>query len=114
VADIAWFRPDGQQMADEDWHRSHTNSFAVFLNGDALRELDDDGRPVRDDSFLLLFNAHHEPLTFTLPAASFGRRWDVILDTSAGLRLTPRILNAGENHTVADRTMLVLSRASSA
>jgi glycogen operon protein len=114
IGDIAWFRPDGKEMAEEDWQQARTNSFAVFLNGDALRELDDDGRPVRDDSFLLLFNAHHEPLTFTLPAASFGRRWDVILDTSAGLRLTPRILNAGENHTVADRTTLVLSRASSA
>ena len=114
VRDIAWFRPDGREMADEDWQQARTNSFAVFLNGDALRELDDDGRPVRDDSFLLLFNPHHEPVRFTLPAASFGRRWNVITDTEAGLRLTPRTLNAEETLAVADRTILVLSRASSA
>ena len=101
-------------MADEDWHQASTNSFAVFLNGDALRELDEDGRPVRDDSFLLLFNAHHEPLTFTLPPASFGRRWEIVIDTGAGLQLKPRTLKAADRLEVAERTMLVLSRASSA
>jgi glycogen operon protein len=100
-------------MAEEDWHQASTNSFAVFLNGDALRELDDDGRPIRDDSFLLLFNAHHEPLTFTLPPASFGRRWEVVIDTGEGLRLKPRALEAGATLDLTERTMLVLSRESS-
>jgi glycogen operon protein len=113
VGDIAWFRPDGKEMAEEDWHQASTNSFAVFLNGDALRELDDDGRPIKDDSFLLLFNAHHEPLTFTLPPASFGRGWNVVLDTGEGLRLKPRAVKAGETLDVTERTMLVLSRESS-
>jgi glycogen operon protein len=114
VADIAWFRPDGQEMVDEDWQQTHTKSFAVFLNGDALREIDDDGRPVRDQSFLLLFNAHHEPLAFTLPAASFGRIWDVVIDTAAGLDRQSQSLQAGKSVTLTDRTILVLSRASAA
>ena len=37
VSDIAWFRPDGEEMSDEDWGEGHAKSFAVFLNGDALR-----------------------------------------------------------------------------
>jgi isoamylase len=114
VGDIAWFRPDGREMADEDWPQARTNSFAVFLNGDALRELDDDGRPVRDDSFLLLFNAHHEPLRFTLPPASFGRQWEVVIDTDRGLRLKPWTLKCGDTLELAERTMLVLSRRSAA
>jgi len=113
AADIAWFRPDGQEMVDEDWQHAHTRSFAAFLNGDALREIDDDGRPVRDQSFLLLFNAHHEPLAFTLPGPSFGRTWDVIIDTAAGLEQPSRSLQAGTSVTVTDRAILVLSRASS-
>ena len=114
VADIAWFRPDGKEMVDEDWQHAHTKSFAVFLNGDALRELDEDGRPVRDQSFLLLFNAHHEPLAFTLPGVSFGRTWDLIIDTAAGIDLDSRSLEAGKSVVVPDRTILVLSRASAA
>jgi glycogen operon protein len=101
-------------MVDEDWQQTHTKSFAVFLNGDALREIDDDGRPVRDQSFLLLFNAHHEPLAFTLPAASFGRIWDVVIDTAAGLDRQSQSLQAGKSVTLTDRTILVLSRASAA
>ena len=101
-------------MVDEDWQHAHTRSFAVFINGDALREIDDDGRPVRDQSFLLLFNAHHEPLTFTLPGASFGRRWDVVIDTAAGLELKSKSIQAGKSVEVPDRTIVVLSRASSA
>jgi isoamylase len=112
VGDIAWFRPDGKEMVDEDWQQTHTKSFAVFLNGDALLELDDDGRQVRDDSFLLLFNAHHEPLTFTLPLASFGRTWHVVIDTDAGLDPDSRILSAGESVELPDRSMWVLSRRS--
>ena len=114
VADIVWFRPDGKEMVDEDWQHAHTRSFAVFINGDALREIDDDGRPVRDESFLLLFNAHHEPLAFTLPGVSFGRRWDVVIDTAAGLELKAKSIQAGKSVEVPDRTIVVLSRASSA
>jgi len=99
-------------MVEEDWQQTHTRSFAVFLNGDALRELDDEGRLVRDDSFLLLFNAHHEPLTFTMPASSFGRVWHVLIDTADGLQMQPRVLSATEMITVPDRTILVLSRRS--
>jgi glycogen operon protein len=82
VSDIAWFRPDGHEMSDEDWQQPHAKSFGVFLNGRALRERDEDGKPIRDDSFLLLFNAHHEALTFTLPAEEFGTRWQVEIDTA--------------------------------
>jgi hypothetical protein len=56
VTDIAWFKPDGEEMTDDDWHQEHAKCFAVFLNGDALREVND-GKPIRDDSFLFLFNA---------------------------------------------------------
>ena len=77
-----------------------------------MRELDDEGRQVRDDSFLLLFNAHHEPLTFTMPGSSFGRAWHALIDTAAGLDVEPRSLEAAETITVPDRTILVLSRRS--
>jgi len=77
-----------------------------------LRELDEEGRAVRDDSFLLLFNAHHEPLAFTMPSSSFGRVWHVLIDTAAGLDLEGRSLEAADRITVPDRTILVLSRRS--
>jgi glycogen operon protein len=109
ISDVAWFRPDGAEMSDDDWQEAFAKSFAVFLNGDALRELDEDGNPVRDDSFLMLFNAHHEPLTFTLPPASFGTRWRVALNTA-----TPddrqEGIDASTQLDLAARSMMVLLR----
>jgi glycogen operon protein len=110
VSDIAWFRPDGGEMSDENWQTGHAKSFAVFLNGDALREIDDDGRPVRDDSFLLLFNAHHEPLAFTIPEQRFGSAWRTIVDTAADGEPQGGELKAGETRQVEGRSVVVLSR----
>jgi isoamylase len=112
VGDIIWFRPDGEQMSEQDWQSGYAKSLAVFMNGDALRELDEDGNQVRDDSFLLLFNAHHEPLPFRMPAAEFGDRWRVLVDTNSELGERAAQVAAGELLDVEARSMIVLSRAS--
>jgi glycogen operon protein len=79
--DIAWFRTDGQEMTEAEWTAGWVRSFAVMLNGNTLEELDEVGRRVVDDSFLVLFNAHHENVTYTLPGAPLGGRWQLILNT---------------------------------
>ena len=54
-----------------------------FLNGAGDPDADAaTGEPIADDSFLLLFNAHHEPIAFTLPARRFGLRWALELSTA--------------------------------
>jgi glycogen operon protein len=83
-ADIAWFRPDGVEMSEQDWNEWFAKSFVVFLNGDALPGRDERGRPVRDDSFLLLFNSHVDTVTFRLPETVRGDRWVPLLATESG------------------------------
>jgi glycogen operon protein len=113
VHDIVWFRPDGEQMSDEDWQQGHAKSFAVFLNGDGLLERDAEGRMLRDDSFLLMFNAHHEPLAFTTPASAFGSAWRLALDTAQGDGAgDTREWHAGDTLEVAARSLRVLTRSS--
>ncbi len=80
VKDIAWLRPDGTEMTTDAWERDQARALAVYLSGVGLAETDRRGHPVVDTSFLLLFNAHHEPQDFTLPYAD--RRWRVLLDTA--------------------------------
>jgi glycogen operon protein len=36
---------------------------------------------VVDDSFYILFNAHHEQVDFTTPGEEMGKRWLKVLDT---------------------------------
>jgi len=83
LPDIGWFRPDGQEMTDTDWRVGYAKSLAVFLNGAAIPDPDELGRPMVDDSFYMLFNAWDQELGFTLPGPRWGRAWSVALDTAA-------------------------------
>ncbi|MEJ7743242.1 MAG: hypothetical protein WKF73_12215 [Nocardioidaceae bacterium] len=53
LPDVAWLRPDGQPMGDDDWHSSSVPALAVFLNGDAITEPGPRGEDIQDDTFLL-------------------------------------------------------------
>jgi glycogen operon protein len=74
-------------MGDADWRTGYARSLGVFLNGQAIADGDRHGRPVRDDSFYLLFNAWERPIDFVLPEELAGRTWEVALDTSGSLSL---------------------------
>src|SRR5450631_759073 len=90
--EIAWFRPDGAHMGDEDWTGGYARSLAVFLNGSRLPDVDARGEQVTDESFLVLMNAHSDAVDFALPDGPFGAAWSVELDTAddtAGLATDP-------------------------
>jgi isoamylase len=104
--DLIWLTPAGEEMTQQDWGASYANSMAVFLNGDAISEPDPRGEKISDARFLLMFNAHCDSLTFTLPDASFAAGWEVVIDTaftSTGSVHTPKSQIA-----VCDRTVVVL------
>ncbi|MGW2570763.1 glycogen debranching protein GlgX [Streptomyces sp. NPDC001537] len=82
LPDLVWLAPDAQEMTEGDWQRSDAHSVAVFLNGDAIAEPDPCGRPVVDDSFLLLLNSYWEPVEFRLPDVTYGERWTTVIDTA--------------------------------
>ena len=71
-------------MTRGDWQWAEGHRLGLFLNGDAINELTPDGERIVDDSFVLLFNAFHEPVVFTLPPPRFGRRWTLELSTADG------------------------------
>lgn len=83
VEDIAWFLPDGHEMPDENWNHDYAKSLAIFLNGDGIRTVGPTGTKIVDNSFLLMFNAHYEPLEFRLPPKKYGTKWIKVIDTHA-------------------------------
>lgn len=82
VPDIAWGRPDGSQMQDEDWGSGFGRAIAVFLNGDGIRERDRRGQPIDDEHFIILFNAGDDPIDFTIPQVDYSPTWDLVVDTA--------------------------------
>jgi isoamylase len=81
VRDIAWYAADGNEMPSEAWNTAWVQSMGVMLNGKTLQISDEDGNPIKDESFLLLVNASPEGVEFTLPPPPNGSPWSQIIDT---------------------------------
>ena len=111
VSDLGWFKPDGEEMTDDDWTGS-ARALAVFLNGQGLTELDGQGDRVVGDSFFLLFNANHEPIGFRLPDRDWGRRWMRLLDTAGAPDGTPdeATFSAGGEVPLDGRSVVLLRK----
>ena len=82
VSDIGWFTPGGVEMSEHDWTSGVAESLGVFLNGQAIPTPDERGERIIDESFYVMFNAHHAPLAFQLPGADWGQRWTQVMDTN--------------------------------
>ena len=109
--DLAWLGAGGSELTDADWGEKSSRSIGVFLKGDAIDDVDAGGEPVTDDSFLLLFNADHEPVRFVLPESSFGECWTPVLNTAdVDEDAWDRELKACEATVLEARSVVVLKR----
>ncbi|HXW82668.1 MAG TPA: hypothetical protein VEJ84_24435, partial [Acidimicrobiales bacterium] len=101
------YRPDGNQMTAEDWQNPTARTLAVALDGRQITDADGD---TTRDRFLLLLNAHHDPVEFTIPISS--ATWKAVL-TTGGPDDTPPISPKG-TITVDARALLLLQSSAPA
>jgi len=110
IKDIMWLSPDGNEMSDEEWNNSFARCLGVYLSGEAFEERDERGRIIVDDNFLLLFNAHHEEIRFTIPDYHRGCDWEVLLDTHFDDGVpAERWLHSGTAYLLQGRSVAVLT-----
>ncbi|MEU5400457.1 glycogen debranching protein GlgX [Streptomyces sp. NPDC005963] len=112
LTDIAWFSPSGEQMTQRDWQSRHTRALSVFLNGNSISEPGPRGERIRDDSFLLMFNASPGEVDFGVPV-DHGSHWRIVVDTASAQGSVVdegKEVHAGELMTLVGRSLLVLRR----
>jgi isoamylase len=110
LKDLAWFRPDGKEMKKDDWEKPYVRSLAFLLGGDAIATPDDEGNRIVGDTLLVLMNAHHEPISFLLPALEWGADWELVVDTAAAGESQRTHTPAGGKVQAAGRSVVVLRR----
>ena len=99
LPDIAWFTPDGTEMTDEDWGAGSRNPSPCSSTVTAFPAAMPRGQRVLDDSFALCFNAHYEPIEFTLPPKEFGTAWRIVVHTGPEAQeAVRRIVRGGHAH----------------
>jgi isoamylase len=109
IQDIRWLRPDGQEMQDREWNHDSTRCLGLFLSGDALEEVDERGQKIKDETFLVLMNAHGEKIPFKLPDVAEGSNWVGLVDTSSEPNGIPGDQHLGESlYPLEARSIAVL------
>jgi glycogen operon protein len=83
LKEIIWLTPHGDEMTETEWNQHFARCLGVYLAGAAIERRDRHGHPVKDNNFLLLFNAHHEMISFKLPNFLIEKSWWTVLDTAA-------------------------------
>ena len=109
VKDVLWLKPNGQEMNEDEWRDPGVRCVGMFLSGQGLDETDERGRKLSDENFLLLLNAHHEDVPFTLPELHACARWSAWMDTSREGGLRPaETHDAGAPYPLQARSLVIL------
>ncbi|HYV36902.1 MAG TPA: glycogen debranching protein GlgX, partial [Gemmataceae bacterium] len=107
IKDISWFEPSGQEMSDDAWNAGYVKCLGARLAGDLIGDRDERGEPLVGDTVLLLLNAHHEALPFTLPLAKSEQHWERLLDT-ADVGKERQFHEPGQKYQLQGRSFAVL------
>ena len=81
IPQVEWMDHTGSIMDMEDWSNTHAFSVMIYLNGSDIPVADWYGIQMVDNNFILIFNAHYEPIMFTLPDERYGKKWRLVVDT---------------------------------
>jgi glycogen operon protein len=112
--DVAWLTSAGRPMTEPEWADGGLKTVMVFLNGCAIAGAGPRGERMFDDSFLLLFNAHHQAVHFTVTGSIPDARWRVLIDTRKRRpRASRRRFVAGERVRVDGRSVVILANSAS-
>ena len=107
IQDLAWYRPDGGQMTEEEWKAGWVRCLGLRLSGRTVDDVDRYGEPIRDDGFLLCLNPHNEHIQFYMPPCSVSFEWDVILDTRDSTYTEVRPIKPGQAFDMAEHSAVL-------
>ncbi len=110
LTDIGWFTPAGTEMTDEDWRVSFAKAMGVYLNGDGITSRGPRGERIRDDSFYVIFNGHHDALDFVLPPALGETHFNKVFDTATGFDERHTAIETGSVVEAVGNSVIVLQR----
>jgi len=109
IKDVMWMDTDGAELAERDWSDLGMRCIAVLLSGEGMDVRDSRNEPVRDDTFLLLFNPSHLETKFVL-AGGRGVGWELLLDTrrEEGFHEVPVVVASGDELDLVERSVAIL------
>ena len=105
VKDVTWLAPDGTEMTTEHWHDAHNRCLGMLLDGRAQET--GIRRKGADATLLLVVNAHHDIVNFSLPEVPEGSFWTCMIDTNQPSIRGQERFEFGHEYSVTGRSLLL-------
>ena len=100
LKDIAWYRPDGQEMTPDEWNSGWVRCLGLQLSGRTLDQVNEFGQPLIDDTYMFMLNPHHESIAFYMPQSDDIQAWELILDSRSPETLVSARVLPGETYVL--------------
>ncbi|WP_313462054.1 glycogen debranching protein GlgX [Achromobacter sp.] len=105
VADVRWISAAGVDITDDQWSDPGMRCFGLIIDGRAratgIR------RPASDATIMLVFNAYHDVVDFTVPDIPGSDQWTCMIDTNVPIRNELPSFEAGDVYQVTGRSLLL-------
>ena len=113
LKDVMWWHPSGREMAEGDWQNASLKTIGMMLQGDRILRKDAAGQRIQDDTFLVIFNASHESMSFVVPSASRDREhgWVLALNATESDPEPGTSFQMGDRGAIPPRSVWVLQAA---
>jgi glycogen operon protein len=107
VKDVTWINASGAEMREEEWADANMRCFGMLMDGRA--QPTGIGKRGEDATVLVVLNAHHDLVRFTLPTCPGGRRWSLLIDTNLPDSEEETVFTAGESYDLTPRSLLLFA-----
>ncbi len=105
IKDVTWITPAATEMTDENWSDGNSLCLGVVLDGRA--QPTGIHRIGSDRTLMLILNAYHDMVTFTLPTVNGGDGWIRLIDTNVSLSNENEVFGFAAEYAVTGRSLLL-------
>jgi glycogen operon protein len=110
VRDVTWINATGEPMTDAEWADGNMRCFGMQIDGRAqatgIHQLGS------DVTVLLVLNAHHDVVKFTLPDCSLCTGWKLLIDTNIPEKEGEEAFLVGDIYDVTARSLVAFQLTS--
>ncbi len=98
IPHVNWLSASGSIMKEEEWNDGNAKTLGLHFTDEKAK----------DGPFILLFNAWHDHVDFTLPGADYGAIWECLFDTDQVSEKEAETFEAGKVYPLQGRSLVLL------
>jgi isoamylase len=111
VKDVTWINAAGTEMQQNEWEDRNMRCFGMLIDGRA--QTSGIKRRASDVTLLIVVNAYHDVVNFTLPVFVGGDQWMTLIDTNDPERGETSTIRTGDAYQITGRSLLLFAALTS-